>query len=175
MNFKDMCSFNISQLDPLDSEQGYNPDAQSAYLNRVSSIVPGMPGEVLLEWFQQNPGKAATWAFLDLPALTWSPRLCTPATLPGAEIMRGGASQFQRLTKEAPIFRRLVHMQVTRDLAWKNAPILLETANLTFLSPPPEWLQTPLHLVEGYHRFVTLWSIRDQLDPGSPHRFWVGS
>lgn len=163
-----------SYLEPLPEERGRNDDAQAAYIARVGAST-SIPPAVLLNWFQQHPGSADVWSFLDLQKTVWRQEVIRLRDLPGGEIMRGGPAHLTTVMQSMSWSQRWVLDNVKANGTWHSPPILLHTSGLEFLSTPPAAFDKPSYLADGNHRFAALHLIKDELDPDSEHVFWIGS
>lgn len=165
-------SWNSDDVVPLENERGRNPAAQEAYLTRGSPLLPNFPKEILIDWFQEQPFAAQKWAFLDVTKLEWSRE---SLTLPGAEIFWGGKSQLNRLVKDITWERPWVYKHVQENGTWTAPPIILKASGLVYLQNPPQPLNAPLHLAEGFHRVAAAHALSATVNLRPLHEFWVGS
>lgn len=158
-------------LDPLEDERGRNSEAQERYLARVSGTQGETPDEVLLDWFQEQPGIADSWAWLDLSAFSWAKTDFKTDKLPAGEVFRGGKGQLKRLEANIHWERQWVWKQICEAGTWHVPPILFETSAL---DGAPDWINTPLHLAEGYHRLAAVHrAMSKNITVADLHTFWI--
>lgn len=160
-----------SDLEPLEPEKGRDPKAQARYLARVSGSQGETPDEVLQEWFQEQPGTAVKWAWLDLASLSWTRVSHSRDQIPGAEVFHAGASQLKRLQNNIVWERSWLWQTISKNGTWHTPPILLETAGL---QGAPRPLLEPLHLAEGFHRLAAVHrAFSDDMKVADSHDFWI--
>lgn len=159
------------KLDPLEDERGRNAEAQKRYLARVSGTQGETPDEVLLDWFQEQPGTAGSWEWLDLSAFSWTKIEFKAGELPGEEVFRGGKDQLKRLEASIHWERQWLWKQICEVGTWQLPPILFETSAL---EGAPDWMNTPLHLAEGYHRLAAVHrAMSEKITVADLHTFWI--
>ena len=163
-------------LAPLLDERGRNEEARARYLLRVRALGPAVPpDEVLLDWFQEQPNAAQSWQYIDLSRIAWGIEHFPTASVPGAEIFRGGSSHFTGMLRHGLTAKPFITATMRRDGTWSVLPILLQTNGMTFLQPPPTLLKTPLHLAESYHRLACFHAMKNAGELlAETHCFWVG-
>ena len=166
----------VVDLDPREAERGRNSQAQQLYLQRVSALQTGVPPEILIDWFQEQPSVAPLWTFLDLKNISWNIEIIELSAIPGAEAFKGGSGQMERLTKDVHWERQWIYKNLEKNGTWLTPPILLRTENMRFLTSPSIQIQKPLHLAEGYHRMAALHALKKKnATLNEHHKFWVGS
>ncbi len=161
----------ITYLKPLQEERGRNEDAQRRYLARVSGTQGETPDEVLLDWFQEQPEAAENWSWLDLATFSWTKIEIKLDELPAGEVFRGGEEQLKRLQNDVHWERQWIWKQVQEHGTWHLPPIVFETSALQDV---PAWVNSPLHLAEGYHRLAAVHRAKSENLPiAAVHTFWM--
>ena len=169
-------SISLAAFDPIDAERGRNEQAQKLYLQRVCAFQTNLPPSIAVDWFQEQPGTALRWQFLDLQNISWAIETFELSAIPGGEAFRGGAAHLARLSSNVHWERQWVYKTIEREGTWTTPPILLRTESMEYLSPPANGMQTPLHLAEGFHRVAALHALRQKgAKLAERHDFRVGS
>lgn len=160
----------IEEIRPRAAENGsQNP----IYISRVSSLLPNFPNEVLGSWFSDHLGTVDDFFPLGLENLRFQQKRLFIEDIGGQAVFRHGSRSVKALLDDMPIAHLRLKKYWDENGIWPVPPILLDV-NASVIPPSFEQkLQSPYHLLEGYHRMALAITADIETERPMQRDFWI--
>lgn len=93
--------------------------------------------------------------------------------LGGSNVFRSGSKSLKKLLEDIPIAHLRLKYYWNKHGTWPVPPIILNVSNSTVPPVFQQPLQSPYHLLEGYHRMALAIEADRQNNSPASHEFWI--
>lgn len=154
-----------------------NPTEQmDEYSTRFQHTFPNFPSEVISQWFYDHPQSLNQNSWLPFSLLNFSlVELTTSEIFDSCFSKNPIVDQYRNHFEEANTSPRMCRLSayIIANSTWPVPPIVIANPESKIESPWGIKCDSPLHLLEGHHRFAVLHAYKSKIVLKPTHKLWV--
>ncbi len=161
---------------PILKPSGHLAETVEEYCERMWTLLPRFPPEVLSQWFYDHWSQIDQYAWLDYSSLRFALEDWTSDQVMGSGIQDNASIQIDRRHFHEGVTNEDIE-RIARHFGsqgtWPVPPVFLANHEATIVRPDGWKLTSPFHLLEGHHRCGLFWHFFDQEALCGAHDVWV--
>lgn len=166
----------VERLAPFIDENEDPTEKADAYAKRFQQTFPKFPSEVISQWFYDHRQSIHQNSWLPFGLLTFSlVELATVEVFDSCFSNNPIVDQYRAHFEEGNTSRRMSRISeyIIENRTWPVPPIVMANPEAKIESPWGMKCDSPLHLLEGHHRFAVLHAYQSKVVLNATHKIWI--